>query len=276
MKNLLLRLLFFTGCIIYLLLLGNTSGAPAGVTGAPGEETCGRSGCHATTPNTGSANISIQLDNDATTYIPGDIHTLTLAIDNPQEAARNGFEIVALDALNNSIGEWLGGGEYLQPKSLNGRDYITHSEDGSVLTSWNIAWRAPASNVGVVTFYAAVNDANDNGQRTGDNIYTTSTAISAEIASSIKAIPSLENISVFPNPIQTQLNISIHLTTATNLTGTLVNSTGQSIASLFHQNLPEGSSNLSIPFPIDFPTGHYFLQLENLEGGVKSVPLLKM
>ena len=261
--------------IIYLALLGNTSGAPAGVTGAPGEETCGRSGCHATTPNIGNATISIQLDNDATTYIPGEIHTLTLTIDNPQEAARNGFEIVALNALNNSIGTWLGGGEYLQPKSINGRDYITHSEDGSVMTFWNIPWRAPSSNVGVVTFYAAVNDANDNGQRTGDNIYTTSTAFNAEIASSVQTISSLENISVFPNPVKTQINISIHLTTATNLRGTLVNSAGQSIASLFHQNLPAGVSNLSIPFPINYPAGYYFLKLENLEGGVKSVSLLK-
>ena len=276
MKNLLLRLLFFTGCIIYLTLLSNTSGAPAGVTGAPGEETCGRSGCHATAPNTGNATISLQLDNNATTYIPGDIHTLTVAIDNPQVAGRNGFEIVALDAQNNSIGEWFAGGEYLQPKNMNGRDYVTHSEDGSVMTFWDIPWRAPASNAGLVTFYVAVNDANDNGQRTGDNIYTIAESFNAEIASSVKTISSLENISVFPNPIKTQLNIRINLTTATNLKGTLVNSTGQSIASLFHQDLPAGISNLFIPFPIDYPVGYYFLQLENLEGGVKSVPLLKM
>jgi len=43
MKNLLIRGLFLGSCMAYLLILGNSSGAPTGVTGAPGEETCGRS-----------------------------------------------------------------------------------------------------------------------------------------------------------------------------------------------------------------------------------------
>lgn len=260
---------------MYLALLSNTSGAPAGTTGAPGEETCGRSGCHATTPNTGTATISLLLDNDATAYTLGEIHTLTVAIDNPQVAARNGFEIVALNALNNNVGEWLLSGEYLQMKSANGRDYMTHSEDGSVLTSWDIAWRAPNTDVGAVTFYVAVNDANDNGNRTGDNIYTIAETYEAQVTSSIKTISSLKDITVFPNPVQTAINIKLDLTTSTNLSGTLINASGQSVALLFQQNILEGISNLSIPFPSDFPTGPYFLQLENLEGGVKSVALFK-
>lgn len=276
MKNLLIRGLFLGGCMIYLLLLGNASGAPTGVTGAPGEETCGRSSCHATAPNTGTASINLQLDNNATAYIPGEIHTLTVAINNAQNAVRNGFEMVALDAQNNNIGEWLIMGEYLQTKSANGRNYVTHSEDGSILTAWNIGWKAPSSNVGAVTFYLAVNDANDDGGRTGDNIYTTSRSFNVAIASSIKGIDGLENISVFPNPVTTQLNIQLNLATATNLSGTLVNAAGQSITALFHRILPVGDTKLAIPFPIDLPAGHYFLKLENLEGGVKSIPLLKM
>ena len=275
MKNLLLRFLFFAGCVMYLALLSNTSGAPAGTTGAPGEETCGQSGCHATTPNTGAATISILLDDDATAYTPGEIHTLTVTIDNPQTATRNGFEIVALNSLNNNIGEWLLSGEYLQMKSANGRNYMTHSEDGSILTSWDIVWRAPNTDAGAVTFYAAVNDANDNGNRTGDNIYTIAETYEAQLTSSIKTISSVKDIMVFPNPVQTAINIKFDLITATNLSGTLINATGQSVALLFQQDLPAGVSDLSIPFPSDFPTGPYFLQLENLEGGVKSIALLK-
>ncbi len=276
MKILWTRFLFFSGCILYLALLGNLPGAPAGVTGAPGEDSCGRSGCHDTPSNFGAASINLRLDNNASVYIPGNTHTLTVSIDNPQEAARNGFEIVALDAQNNNIGEWMPAGEYLRTKSANGRDYVTHSEDGSILTTWNIDWQAPSSNAGRVTFYVAVNDANDNLARTGDDIYTTSARFNAQMTSSIKAISNLENISVFPNPVQTQINIDVNLTAATNLSGTLINSTGQTIAPLFHQNLSLGTSNLSIPFPTNAPRGYYFLKLEDSKGGVKSVPLLKM
>jgi len=276
MKSLLTRLVFFSGCLIYLTILSNTSGAPAGATGAPGEGTCARSGCHDSTSNFGEANISLRLDNGATAYVPGNMHTISVSIDNPQEANRNGFEIVALDAQNNNIGNWNISGEYLRLRSANGRDYVTHSEDGSVLTAWNIGWQAPLSNVGRISFFVAVNDANDNLQRTGDIIYTTSARFSAEVTSAIKTISSIEDIAVFPNPIKTQINIKINLTTATNLSGTLVNSTGQSIVSLFHRNLPMGVSNLSTPFPIGSPIGYYFLRLESKEGGIKSIPLLKM
>jgi len=208
--------------------------------------------------------------------MPGEIHTVTVAINNAQNAVRNGFEMVALDAQNNNIGEWLIAGEYQQTKSGNGRNYVTHSEDGSILTAWNIGWKAPSSNVGAVTFYVAVNDANDDGERTGDNIYTTSKSYNTEIASSIKDIDGLENIIVFPNPITTHLNIQLNLTATTNLSGTLVNAVGQSIIALFHKKLPVGDTELSIPLPNDLLIGHYFLKLENLEGGAKSIPLLKI
>jgi len=276
MKSLMTKILFLTGCILYLVLLGNTQGAPAGATGAPGEDTCGRSGCHATVPNSGNASISLQLDNGATAYVPGETHTLRVSIESPQSAARNGFSMLALNGQNNSTGEWIIAGEYLQTISAaNGRDYVTHSEDGSILTFWEFDWKAPSSNIGAIKFYLAVNDANDDGERTGDNIYTSVITYNAQIASSLKAIASLENISVFPNPIETQLNIKIDLTKATNIRGTLVNSVGQSITSLFQQDLPVGDSNLSMPFPLDLPVGPYFLKLEDLEGGVKSVALLK-
>ena len=97
----------------------------------------------------------------------------------------------------------------------------------------------------------------------------------AEVTSSTKEITSLENITVFPNPIETQLNINLNLTKATELNGTLFNAAGQSMTVLFQQNLPVGSSNLSVPFPVELPSGHYFLKLEDLDGGVKSVALLK-
>lgn len=275
MKNLFTQFLFFIGFIIYVGLLSNTGGAPAGVTGAPGEETCGRNGCHATNPNTGGATINIGLDTDATAYLPGTTHNIYISIDNPKEAMRNGFEMVALDAQNNNVGEWIVSGEYLQAKSSNDRNYITHSEDGSILTAWKIDWKAPASNVGTVTFYAAVNDADDNGGRTGDDIYTKSLSVSAEVASAVATLSSLAEIMVYPNPIQSQINLQLSLTESTALTGDLINTIGQSVGQLFDQTLPKGETNLSLPISAGLTAGQYFLQLRNETSGVKTIAILK-
>ena len=275
MKNLFTRLLFLIGFIIYVALLSNADGAPVGVTGAPGEETCGRSDCHATSPNTGNATINIGLNTDATAYIPGNTHNISVSIENPKEAMRNGFEIVALDAQNNDIGEWIVAGEYTQTKSANGRNYVTHSEDGSILTSWQIAWKAPTSNVGMITFYAAVNDADDNGGRTGDDIYTTSLSVPAEIASSVTTLSSLTAVKVYPNPIQSDINLQLTLAERTTLTGTLINTLGQSVGQLFDQTLPKGETSLSVASPTGLTAGHYFLQLSNEIGDVKTIAILK-
>ncbi len=275
MKNLFILLLFSLGFTVYIALLGNVGGAPAGTTGGPGEETCGKSGCHATNPNTGPATINIGLDIDETAYVPGKIHSVTIAIDNPQNAARNGFEIVALNAQNNNIGEWILSGEYTQARSANGRNYMTHSEDGSILTTWKIDWKAPASNVGTITFYAAVNDADDNGGRTGDNIYTTSKRVSAEVTSSVKSIQSITDISVFPNPVQQIINLKIGLTEPTNLSGQLVSLNGQIVGQLFNEQLSNGTHYLSLETPPNLAAGLYLLELRNEQGGVKTLSVLK-
>lgn len=275
MKNLFTRLIFILGFIIYVTLLGNVGGAPIGVTGAPGEETCGRSGCHATTPNTGNATVNIGLDTDATAYVPGQNHTVSISIQNPKEAMRNGFEIVALDARENNVGEWLIAGEYTQKRSANGRDYVTHSEDGSIITTWEIGWKAPTSNVGLVTFYAAVNDADNNGERTGDNIYTTTLSIPAEIASAVTSLNNLTEVIVYPNPIDSDLNLQITLTEKTALTGDLINALGQSVGQLFDQTFPKGKTTLSLPTPLGLNTGSYFLRLQNEVGETKIMSILK-
>ena len=104
MKRLFTQFLFLSGLVVYLALLGNRSGAPTGRTGAPGETTCATSSCHNTTLNTGSATINLTLNEAQTAYQLGEMHRITIAIDSAQTVARNGFEIVALDAQDNNVG----------------------------------------------------------------------------------------------------------------------------------------------------------------------------
>lgn len=275
MKNFSTLLLFSLGILIYLSLLGNRGGAPTGRTGAPGESTCATSNCHDGTVNSGSATIELGLMNDLTAYTLGATHTVSISIDGAQSAARNGFEIVALDAQNANVGEWILSGDDKRTRSAGGKDYVTQTRDGSGQSSWEIDWKAPESDAGDVTFYLAYNDANDNGGSSGDNIYTTTLTVAAEVASSINTISSLEKISIYPNPVKTQINLKIHLSKATLLTATLRNTLGQSVGQLFHEKIPVGATYKAVPVPTNLMSGHYFLELKSAEGGIQTISMLK-
>ncbi len=275
MKNLFTTFLFIGGLLVYIVLLGNRGGAPAGRTGAPEDATCASAGCHNTTVNSGSATINLGINDSATTYLPGATHKISISITDAQNIARNGFEIVALDAQNSNIGEWVLSGDETRERSFGGRRYITQTNAGSANSAWEIDWKAPDSDVGDITFYLAYNDANNNGSTSGDDIYTTSLGVSAEVVSSVNSINSIEAISLFPNPVQQVINLKIGLTESTNLSGQLVNLSGQIVGQLFNEQLSNGIHYLSINTPPNLASGLYLLELRNLNGGVKTVSILK-
>ncbi len=275
MKQLFTRFLFLFGLVVYIALLGNRSGAPAGRTGAPGETTCGSSNCHNTTPNTSSATINLMVNEDQAAYQLGETHKITIAIDSAQTIERNGFEIVALDAQDNTIGEWILAGEDKRERSGSGRNYVTQTTDGSAQTIWEVDWKAPEIDAGAITFYLAVLDANNNGGRTGDDLYTTSLSLEAEIASAVNNINSLEGFTIYPNPVAQHLNLRLELATLTHLTGTIRNEVGQAIIQLFQANIPAGTTVQSLSLPQNLTKGYYFLELRNPAGGIKSIPFVK-
>src|SRR5215475_2559913 len=58
------------------------------------------------------------------------------------------------------------------------RQYIEHTASGTFIgqkngASWTFNWTAPPIDVGPVVFYAAGNQANNDGNTSGDNIYKT-------------------------------------------------------------------------------------------------------
>jgi hypothetical protein len=60
--------------------------------------------------------------------------------------------------------------------------------------SWTFNWVAPSTDVGLVTFYAAGNEANNNGNESGDQIYTTSA--STRVAGVITGAPTITGAAV--------------------------------------------------------------------------------
>ena len=145
-----------------------TNGAPTGKTGAPGENDCTQ--CHSGSVNDGSlvSNLSFSGVNE---YSPGSTYNLTLNIQNG--AAKNGFQLVALDSATASNAGTLIVTDAIktQLSSGSGRTYLNHRNSGTIFSSWSFDWTAPSTNVGPVTFYYAYNVTNNAWNTGGDQIY---------------------------------------------------------------------------------------------------------
>lgn len=157
-----------------------SAGPPAGYTGAPQEEPEACAECHVP-PDAGTGRISIDAPQ---TYVPGQTYPITVTHTNIDPTRlRWGFELTVLDnASDEKAGELQnidGLAQVLNNTGPNSaRQYIEHTAAGTFVgqqfgASWTFNWTAPAIDVGPVTFYAAGNQANNDGNTSGDYIYKT-------------------------------------------------------------------------------------------------------
>ncbi|HHT9107252.1 MAG TPA: Reeler domain-containing protein [Candidatus Wunengus sp. YC64] len=155
-------------------LFAYSSGPLDGRTGSPADDlkTCNDIGCHNNYAlNSGSAAFSISAPGS---YTLGETLSVSISFGN-SSTAKHGFELSALDTSNNHVGTFSSVDGDGNTQTNNG-DYIKHTSAGSSQSgnaSWNVNWTAPADGEGVVTFYAAGNEANGDGTNQGDYIYTT-------------------------------------------------------------------------------------------------------
>jgi hypothetical protein len=123
----------------------------AGNTGAPGESTC--ASCHGATLKVGGAESTMTFNDTAnaviTDYKPNHTYNLTFAY---SISGKKGFQVVALDAQNKQAGT-LTAGSNSMVTTQNSKQYLNHKSSSSA--SWSFKWKAPATNVGDVTFYVA-------------------------------------------------------------------------------------------------------------------------
>lgn len=158
-----------------------STGAPSGVTGAPGEGNC--TACHrGADVNSGSGRLQIIVPGGATTYVPGQSIRLTVRLED-SAARRWGFELTSRSAATpaNPSGTIavVPGDTNAQVVGATGSvQHATHTSPGTRpdttgSATWELDWTPPADN-SAVTFYAAGNAANNSGNNQGDLIYTTS------------------------------------------------------------------------------------------------------
>lgn len=279
MKHKILFIIFVT-CIGLGLTSGTTqiqsNGAPLGSTGAPGELTCGKAGCHVgdnglnnINNNTGILNISV--NGNIAQYVPNQIYTVTVSM-SQNAIQRFGFSLTALGNDNLSIGNLIVT-ENTTTQKLDGvlqyvgKEYMTYTAAGTSPTAvgqreWTFQWQAPAQYEGPVKFYAAAVAADDDGTDNGDWVYTT---VYDGLQNGLNVIPSNSpnSFNVFPNPIVGK-QFFIDKTNAI---------LGQVQITLYHLNgsiasvLYNGQLNKeNLPFQLnkpDLPTGLYLLSIEN-------------
>ena len=253
-------LLLFLAVGTVITLLSNSGGAIAEHTGAPSEQTCGRSSCHNLAPNQGGATIAIEFSDASDKYQANQTYTIQASIANADAPNRNGFQIVALDAQNKNVGEWIltdaANTQLEDGFTLRDRKYVTHTSSGNRQTSWSIDWKAPADNAGNITFYLAVIDANSNGSNRGDMLYTISKSVGFDQVSSTKNTQR-ESSLVLNNPVKQVIQWKTN--EYFNSSYSIFNLKGQAVAQgIVHNNLDV--SNL--------PNGFYFLNIHTKYGNV--------
>ncbi len=166
-------LLLFTALATY----ASQSGPEPGYTNAPGDiGTC--TSCHDTFENPNVGPGSVQINGVPAVYTPGQQYVLTITV---QQGGRSrfGFQLTALDQGNDRAGSLTTRGtdtQLLNQTGPGGRQYIEHTTSGTSgvggRRSWQVNWTAPSTDIGVVTFYAAGNAANNDGTNQNDYIYT--------------------------------------------------------------------------------------------------------
>jgi len=229
-----------------------------GSTGAPGETTC--ASCH-TPASGGSGSVNISGDFINSEYVANQTYNISVTITH-SGSSKFGFNLVALDSSNASVGTITAGAGTQVMNGPLSRQNITHTNAGTGTTTpgskiFNFTWTAPASYAGIITFYAAGNATNNDGNNTGDFVYTTTFSINGNPITLLEA-DLYSDFQISPNPIlsgnvlHVQVPENFNRLSLTDLSGrTFIRSTWE-----------QGINTLKVP-SAGLQTGIYLLVIEN-------------
>jgi hypothetical protein len=228
--------------VLFLFLTSEVlfpSGSPGGKSGSLGDGGANCTDCHAGTaqPQEGWIVVPELLFQG---YNPGQTYGVSVIAEGGTNTF--GFEATAENTAGDKVGSFQQG-LVGWTQTINNNSAVTHTSAGSTAPvpggmGWTFFWTAPATTVGDVTFYAAINVANGNGQNTGDQIYLSQFVVSP--ATGIFDTQAKTTIGLYPNPstgivyFDSQQSTSEELLEIYNLVGQVVYSvqvddSGQSV-----------------------------------------------
>ena len=230
------------------LLFSNSNGAPAGVTGSPGDNNRKCDQCHSYSGAGYSPTFEVT-GIPADGYQPGQTYQLTLTVSNVN-TARMGFEACVENASNQKQGTFSNIDGTTQ--AIQGNTYITHTSSSNTQTQWSFNWTAPTTAQGDLNLYFSVNMANGDSNTTGDYVQAGSASIQ-QGANSLKEIDAGQ-VTIFPNPAGDFVNLS---------TGDIQFDKAE-IQDVLGKTYPAKLHNNRIDVSF-LPAGTYILKLQNEE-----------
>lgn len=178
------------------LLYAFAGGPDPGNAGVPTDSsgrTCAQAGCHVGTANSGAGRVAITLASGST-YTPGVTQRVAVRVEDPDQR-RWGFQLTARVTSNTATqagtfatvdGNTLvicANASLFEVNCAPGlRQFAMHSESGTRAgttqgATFEFDWTPPSTDVGSITFFVAGNAANNDGNNTGDRIYTTTLVV---------------------------------------------------------------------------------------------------
>lgn len=241
----------------------------AGRTGSPGETNC--TNCHKAEVNSGGGSIVINSDIPVGGYTLSKIYHITVTI-KQTGVSLFGLGVEALNA-NNSNGGTLKVTNSSETKSLTsaGRTNIVHQLNGGQVNTagtkiFVFDWKAPATDIGKVTFYVAGLAANgDTKDDAGDKTYTTTLAVNANSVAGIMESTRENQIdmAIFPNPAKEKVNLKYDLKKAGLVTISLHNSQGQLLTTLYSDIKTAGNYEEDFKLDGNYAAGIYFIKIKS-------------
>jgi hypothetical protein len=230
----------------------NPSNPPLANTGAPGETTCQKSGCH----NGGSFSANVSVDGLPDSIFAGQTYTFQLKSTN-NTSSRGGFQMTCLDLDNQPCGTFAAT-TGVNVASLSGRSYARQSTPQNVaanLTLWDIKWTAPNTEVGG-RFYVSHLLANGDGDINGDNVVTAT--YNFEVSLPVSTDDALrQSLRVYPTTAQDLL--TLNWAAGENGQADIIDLQGKVVSS---QNVQSGMA-----FRVtNLPQGMYFVKLKTAKG----------
>lgn len=196
---------------------------PAARTGAPGENNC--TGCHAGTVQSATGNVDVTFSGVGNSYIVGTVYTITIGI---PAGTKNGFEMTILDDNDDKAGTFTNGTNTSIISSI-GRQYIRQSASIGI-NLWTFTWTSPATDMGDLTIYYAVNKSNATSNTAGDIIYLGQLNLTSDIFNTVTKNEKADlNYSVLYNSMSQELNVNYQLDDKANVLLTIQDMSGRLI-----------------------------------------------
>lgn len=260
-KITLLTTLLFTAMVAYDSAYNqahtNSTGAPAGRTGSPGDggNTCSTVGCHGATPQTTTINM-FSVGVPAAGYNPGQTYLVQVSFNG---TFIKGFQISPQNQSGALLGELINtttsGNQ--STKLVGSGKYITHTiAQSQANASWTFQWRAPAAGTGAVTFYGAfVNGRNQ-------QLFTQSITVQENPAASIAETGKLKQFRMYPNPVNDRLTLSYSLERTEKVNIKVYDITGREALQLINEQQEAGEHQMSFDLKPQLNPGVYFVSVD--------------